>query len=75
MTQLTPLDLDDLRCKAEVAFEELLRAEEVVSVALKNRIEAANAYVLAYRRFQAQQAIALASSPPGAMRPPTDMTT
>lgn len=75
MTQLTPLDLDDLRCKAQAAYEELVRAEVAAFVAKQKRIEAADAYALACRRWlQAQQDLA-PLSPPGAMKLPTDMTT
>lgn len=71
---ITPLDLDDLRCMAEAAGDELRRAETALRQARLNHETAVRAYILNSRQLIAQLATAQLS-PPGAMRLPTDMTT
>lgn len=73
-TPITPLDLDDLRCMAEDAEDDLSRAETALRQARLNHETAVRAYILGSRQLMAQLT-APTLAPPGAMRLPTDMTT
>ena len=73
-TPITQLDVDDLRCMAEAAEDDLRRTETALRQARLNHETAVRAYILGSRQLMAQLATPTLA-PPGAMRLPTDMTT